>query len=211
MVAPSPGAEVAPAGYELEMLVLSADHEHLAGIDLACGALVRAWASETLDLHEVRPYDVVVGTLDEDPDLVPDPAEPEAVVFCEHPRRVGRMTGRRAERLLRPLLHPTGQPLLGTYSPAIAFWARTPDHPSIALVEPEGPVGVHRRGRMLTCTFRWRRLPMELPLVDPRAWGTTGRSQERSRSGSIERLVVALTPPIDGQCHKVVTGILPRP
>jgi hypothetical protein len=26
-----------------------------------------------------------------------------------------------------------------------------------------------------------------------------------------ERLVVALTPPIDGRCHKVVAAVLPRP
>jgi hypothetical protein len=31
------------------------------------------------------------------------------------------------------------------------------------------------------------------------------------KAGKQDRLVVSLTPPIDGTCHKVVEAVLPRP
>jgi hypothetical protein len=33
----------------------------------------------------------------------------------------------------------------------------------------------------------------------------------RMAAGRGDRLVVSLTPPIDGTCHKVVEAVLPRP
>jgi hypothetical protein len=33
----------------------------------------------------------------------------------------------------------------------------------------------------------------------------------RMGAGKDDRLLVALTPPIDGRCHKVVEAVLPRP
>jgi hypothetical protein len=156
---------------------------------------------------------VVVATLDTaHPDLVPDPSQPEAVVLAGAPELVGRLAGRRVERYLRRLVHPPGQPLLGVHGPAVPFWERTADHPSIAIVEPEGQVVMTRRGSWLRCLFGWRGVRVEMPFLDRRvdaALARTGRITTGSARG--DRLVVALTPPIDGHCHKVVAGLLPRP
>jgi len=200
------------AGTELQLLVLAVDRDNCAGIDLASGALVRAWSPEPVDAR-LRAYDVVVATLDAaNPDLVPDPTEPEAVGLTGAPQAVGRLGGRRVERYLRRLVHPPGQPLLGIAGPAVAFWARSSMYPSIAVVEPEGRAFMTRRGGRLACLFGWRGVQVQLPFLDRRvaaALARTGRTVTGSGKG--ERLVVALTPPIDGHCHKVVAGLLPRP
>jgi hypothetical protein len=198
-------------GLTLRLLVIAAGGSQCAGVDVRSGALVRAWCADR-PRERLRAYDVVEGTVAIDPDGVPDPAEPEAVVLDGPPEVVGRMRGRKAARLLRPLLHPRGQPLLGSNAPAIAFWERRPDHPSIGLVEPEGPVLLLRQGTFLACRFGWQGLPRELPCLDRRLAARMdheGRSRHACEKG--DRLVVALTPPIEGRCHKVVEAILPRP
>jgi hypothetical protein len=212
----APEAEALPRrsntpGATLELLVLAADADHCAGIDLVSGAIVRAW-TPTQIAEDLRPYDVVGATLDDSVDLLPDPSQPEAVPLLEAPARIGRVTGRRAERYLRAVLHPTGQPLLAIHGPAIPFWQRTSDYPTIAVVEPEGPAVIRRRDAVLTCLFRWRGLPVELPCVDRRLSGALAvAGRTRVDSGKGERLLVALSPPIEGHCHKVVEGLLPRP
>jgi hypothetical protein len=53
---------------------------------------------------------------------------------------------------------------------------------------------------------------VELPFVDPWVAASlerTGRRVLGARRN--DRLVVALTPPIDGRCHKVVVTLLRRP
>jgi len=202
---------VARPGETLELLVLAADGAQCAGVDLASGALVRAW-SERPSPHRLEPYDVVEATVAMDPDVLPDPAEPEALALVAPPEPVRRMGGRRVERRLRPLLHPAGQPLLGLHSPAVPFWERRSDHPSIALVEPEGPISFWRQGTYLACRFTWQGLERELPCLDRRLACEMDRAG-RTRAGGArgDRLLVALTPPIDGLCHKVVESVLHRP
>lgn len=198
-------------GTKLELLVLAGDVDHCAGIDLVSGAIVRAWAPEPIDI-DLRPYDVVDGTIDGSIDLLPDPSQPEAVALIDPPERIGRITGRRAERYLRAVLHPPGQPLLAIHGPAIPFWQRTMDYPTIAVVEPEGPAVIRRRDGTMTCLFRWRGVPVELPCVDRRvdaALVASGRIRMDSVKG--ERLLVELAPPFEGHCHKVVASLLPRP
>jgi hypothetical protein len=199
-------------GTILELLVVATDRDSCAGIDLASGALVRAWSPSPLD-PKLRPFDVVSATLDADSsDLVLDPSQPEAVATSGPPEHIGRLTGRRAERYLRRLVHPKGLPLLGIHGPAVPFWERSRAHPSIALVEPEGGALMTRRGAWLACLFGWRGVQVELPLMDRRvaaAMARSGRTVMGSAKG--DRLVVALTPPVDGHCHKVVAGVLPRP
>jgi hypothetical protein len=205
-------------GTQLDILVLAVDADHIAGVDLASGAMVRAWSPPARRLAprgsegRLTPYDVVRGTLAPDVDQVPDPSQPEAVLLASAPEQVGRLRRRRAERLLRPLVHPAGQPLLGSHGPTVPFWERTPDHPSIALVEPETQALIYARPERLTCRFRWRDRFVDLPFLDPWVGDMmvrTGCWRLTSRWG--ERLVVALTPPIDGHCHKVVTTLLRRP
>jgi hypothetical protein len=155
---------------------------------------------------------VVSVTLDGNADAVPDPAEPEALVLEAAPIPRRHIRGRRAERLLRPLLHPANQPLLGISAPAVPFWERRPDHPSIALVEPQGAVSLWREGTYLGCRFGWLGHERELPCLDRRIathMDRSGITRMLARRG--DRLVVSLTPPIDGTCHKVVEAVLPRP
>jgi hypothetical protein len=198
-------------GTELQLLVLAVDLDHLGAVDLASGALVRAWARGRFD-PRLRPYDVVAVTLGVVGDEVPDPAEPEAVVLADGPEPIGRLGGRRVERYLRPLVHPPDQPLLGCHAPTVPFWERTADHPSIAVVEPERPAIVARRGDGLACWFGWRGTVVHFPFMDRRVSQMMGRDGlPRLAAPRGQRLVVALTPPISGHCHKVVAGLLPRP
>jgi hypothetical protein len=212
----APEAETLPRrsntpGTSLELLVLATDEDYCAGVDLVSGALVRAWSPGPI-AEDLRPYDVVGGTLDDTIDLLPDPSQPEAVPLIEPPERIGRLTGRRVERYLRALVHPPGQPLLAIHGPAVPFWQRTADYPSIAVVEPEGPAVIRLRDGALGCMFRWRGVPVELPCLDRRlARGMEASHRIRVDSGKGERLLVALAPPVDGHCHKVVDALLPRP
>jgi hypothetical protein len=199
------------AGVTLKLLVLAADGQHCAGVDLQSGALVRTWSPVPVG-RRLEPYDVVEVTLDEDNEVVPDPSEPEALALVGAPTPVNHMRGRRCERLLRPLLHPHGQPLLGIASPVIPFWERQADQPSIALVEPEGPISLWRDGPYLACRFMWQEHERELPCLDRRIATVMDRSRRTEMfAGKGDRLVVSLTPPIDGRCHKVVEAVLPRP
>ena len=198
------------AGAKLRLLVVSSSHLHLAGIDMATGALVRAWSPELPQDH-IRPYDVVEVVCDGDLDTVPDPTEPEALGLAEAPMVVDRVTGRRAERLIRPLLHPLQQPLLGITATAIPFWQRGADHPSVAVVEPKGRIVLVREGSYLGCRFEWQGHERELPCLDRLLAGHMDRhGRTRLTAGKGDRLVVALTAPMDGRCHKVVETLLHR-
>jgi hypothetical protein len=199
------------AGSTLQLLVVCADDHQCAGVDLSSGTLVRAW-SMGRSVEPIHPYDVVEVVLDADPDAVPDPAQPEGLALAGPPQRVSRMSGRRCERLLRPLLHPKGQPLLGTSATAVPFWERNSDYPSIAVVEPEGAVTMWRQGSYLACHFGWQEHERELPCLDRRVAAMMDRSgRTRMTVSRGDRLVVALTPPIEGRCHKVVQAVLPKP
>lgn len=199
------------AGTTLNLLVVASDDLQCAGVDLESGALVRAWSPEPAE-HRLRQFDVVDVTLAGDIDAVPDPAQPEALGLTGPPVPTHRMTGRRCERLLRPLLHPKGRPLLGITASVVPFWQRSGDHPSIALVEPDGPISFWRDGPYLACRFIWQGHERELPCLD-RALAAMMDRSGRTRLTALkgDRLVVALTPPIDGRCHKVVEALLHRP
>ena len=201
---------VAP-GATLELLVLSARDTHCAGVDLASGALVRAWSPGPSN-HQIRPYDVVRVTLDDDFDDVPDPHEPEALLVAQAPEPVRRLSGRRVERMLRRLLHPHRPAAARGVVVGRAFWERRSDRPSIAVVEPEGPITLWRDGPYLACRFGWLGHERELPCIDTYLAALMDRSRRRHLvAGKGDRLLVALTPPIEGRCHKVVEAVLPRP
>jgi hypothetical protein len=199
------------AGAALRLLVVAANGRHCAGVDLDTGALVRTWSPVPPD-SRIRPYDVVEATCDGDIETVPDPTQPEALGLAGPPVPVDRFSGRRCERLLRPLLHPHGQPLLGVTATAIPFWQRSSDHPSIALVEPAGHIRLVRDGDYLGCRFEWQGHERELPCLDrPLAGHMDRHGRTRLTAGRGDRLVVALTAPIDGRCHKVVESLLRHP
>jgi hypothetical protein len=226
------------SGATLQLMVVAADGRHCAGVDLASGALVRGWCRVEADdcgqLYDqlddpispsdpsrpydpirphdpIRPYDIVSVVVDDDADSVPDPAEPEAFAMASPPERIGHLRGRRSERLLRPVLHPRGQPLLGISSTVVPFWERSGDHPSIAVVEPEGPVTLWREGPYLACRFAWLDYERELPCLDRDLAARMDRAGRPWMAAPRRcRLVVALTPPIDGRCHIVVEAVLAR-
>ena len=198
-------------GTELHLLVVAVDRDSCAGVDLASGALVRAWSAEPVD-PRLRPYDVVSATLAvATPGLILDPSQPESVAVVGAPSWVGRMTGRRAERYLRAVIHPAGHPLLGSHGDTVPFWERTGAGPSIGVIEPEGRTVVVRQGGSVDCRFGWRGSRMQLPMLDRRVGDALVRSGRNSAgAGRGDRLVVALTPPIASHCRKVVAGLLPR-
>lgn len=197
-------------GTTLHLLVVATGPTHCAGIDLQSGTLVRAWAPVPLD-QRLSPYDVVRATIAADDELVPDPAEPEAVALAGAPELAGRLTGRPAQRLLKPLLHPGNVALLGFHGPTVPFWERRPDHPSVAVADPKARVVVTVEQGDLWCHFQWTGKPLVLLCLDPRlraALHRGRRSVASMRPGTL--MVVALTPPVDGHCHKVVEALLPR-
>jgi hypothetical protein len=197
-------------GTALRLMVVSTGDRHCAGIDLASGALVRAWSAYPVD-SRLRPYDVVDVTVASDPDLVPDPSEPDAIVIAGPPELSGRVKGRAAGRLIRPVLHPERAPLLGTYGATVPFWERSSDHPSITVAKPKGPVVVTFEEGRLWCHFFWGSRPQVLACDDPRLAASlrrSGRTFAQMRPGA--HIVVALSPPVDGHCYKVVEAVVPR-
>ena len=176
----------------------------LAAVDLASGGLVRApLPADTWPL----PFDVV-GTAVTAP-VDADPTQPDSVELAAPLEVVGRIKARKAERFIRPLLHPDREPLLGLQSSAAPYWTICGDHPSIAVVEPQSAIEVVRHGRRIHCFFTWMGSVHDLPVVDRRvALSMAKRGQNALKIR--RRCVVALTPPVQGNCYKVVAGLLPR-
>jgi hypothetical protein len=97
----------------------------------------------------------------------------------------------------------------------VQYWTLEGNRPSVALVEPE-KVAVVAGPEGHTCCFLWQDAHFELPLLD---WwllsklpeGPCGRRElARVLGYPVDRLVVALTPPMQGYCYKAVVGVLPR-
>ena len=196
-------------------LVLSSTSTETAGVDLASGALRRlAWREPA---PAFAPYDVIEAHRLADDD-VPFPADTAPAVDPVH---VGVLRGRGARKLLKPLVHPGTQPLLGAATPTVTYWTLRTGAPSVALVAPAaGPIVERDRDLHLRCRFRWSRLDHDLPLEDPAlderlshptATRLAGGTLARALGWKPERLLVRLGPPVEGRCQKVVAGLLPRP
>lgn len=184
------------AGVELTLLVLSVSTLGLAAIDLDSGAVVRTGA-DLLGGLALRPYDVVSAQLAAATNPL-DPTQPEAVTLAAAPIPLRRLAPRRAERWLRPLLHPEWSHLLGFAGPSIPFWEVDGSRPSVAIVAARATIGVGDDG-LVRCRFPWRSLVHDLPVAVSR---TSGLPSEAAR------VVVALTTPVEGHCYKVVAGLL---
>lgn len=199
----------------LRLLLLSSTPASAVGVDLETSALRRIEWRETAPLF--APYDVIEAQVLRDEDL-PFPSDMTSAI---DPVLVGRLTGRKAERLVRPLVHRGNESLLGGATPSITYWTLGDTAPSVSLVDPAaGPVVERDRDHHLRCRFRAGRLDHDLPVADPTleeklshptATRLAGGTLARALGWSPSRLVVALTVPEDGRCHKVVTGLLPRP
>lgn len=201
------------------MLVLAGDVDGSVGVDLDSGAFVRA--AHPGSGATFSPFDVVTAEIAGSMEP-PDAARPEAVELGGAPRRVGRLSPRRAEKLLAPLRHPPQLPLLGITPSAVPYWTLTGDRPSLALVDLRQAPRLRWNGQGLDCRFRWQRADHVLPVVDPvlverfaeagvghPSRGTPRRGVERLLGYRPRRLLVVLTPPVDGYCHKGVAALLP--
>lgn len=199
----------------LTLLVLSSTAWQTIAVDLDSGALRRVEWREAG--RRLAPYEVVEAEAVHDDDL----PFPRDMVSAVDPVRIGVLRGRRARKLLQPLVHPGTQPLLGAATATVTYWTLRPDSPSVALVAPAaGPVVERDDDLHLRCRFRWRRLDHDLPLDDPAlderlshptATRLAGGTLARALGWKPEQLLVTLEPPVDGRCQKVVAGLLPRP
>lgn len=188
-----PPALVCIPGAEVDLLVLAAGRRVCAAVDLSSGALVQAYWQEPAE--PFAPMAVVRARVAESEGDI-DPVRPEAVALAGAPSPMGNMSRRRAERLLRPLMHPTDEHLLGFPGPSIPYWDLAGDRPSVAVVSPPSRIVVTGD----RCRFWWRRLQHELPLLPAaRSWAPAWP----------RRLVLTLSAPRQGRCYKVVAGLLP--
>lgn len=203
-----PSYRVVVPGAQLRLLVLAAEPRGCVGVDIDCGAFV--WATHPNGAPLPGPFDVISAEIAGAADP-PDPARPEALELVTAPERVGRLPLRRAERLLAPLRHPPRLPLLGLGANAVPYWTLTGEGPSLALVELRQNPRLRWGPDGLECHFVWQGAAHELPVVNRMlaAHVERPRDLERLLGYRYRRLLVMLTAPRDGYCHKVVGAILP--
>lgn len=206
---------VAEAGATLELLVLANEPNGSIGVDLESGAFVRA-RHPMIAGRLLRPFSVATGQLAA-ADMF-DASQPELAELTAPPRPTARLNPKKAERWLRPLLHPPRPPLLGLTGNAIPYWTLEGDRPSVSLVEPD-EIGVARAPGGYVCRFIWQHTFHEIFLRDRRLLAALesaqvqrcGERQVQQLLGHApDRLLVALTAPIQGYCYKAVMGVLPR-
>jgi hypothetical protein len=189
---------------QTELLVLAVGGGALAAVDLNTGGLVR---SQLDDDGRLAPFDIATTSLAELDSR--DPSQPDAIALAGPLEVVGRVRGRKAERYIRPLLHPRDKPLLGFIAAAVPYWTLCGDRPSMAVVDPGTQIEIIRHGRRLHCFFEWRGVLMDLPIVDRRVSLSMAKRGQQALTIR-RRFVVALTPPHEGNCYKVISGLLPR-
>jgi hypothetical protein len=179
-------------------------------IDLDTGGLVWAtWDPESSNVVPIRlrALDVVTARTVANPE-VPDPARPETIELRDPPVAIGRLRGRRAQKLITPLHHPEKTELLGFAGEAVPYWTLAGDRPSMTIVNPYGDIVLAPTDHGLMVRFRFRGHVNELPCTDPAAIEAVSK-----RGGHLlrakRRLLVALSPPYVGHCYKTVPALLP--
>lgn len=222
-------------GTDLQLLVLDAGPTECAAIDLASGAFVRGcWpapdargipASEPdrgqalarqLVLRAYWSAKAVIGT----DDAPPDPSRPEAVAFAGPPELGHRLPHRKLRGYLEALIAPTRMPLLGFLGPSIRFWQMSGTHPSLSLLRPtQGPQLLVDHGGV-KARFEWDGLQHCLEVSNQAVCSTALATGVPRLSGDTlaavlgyrpRYLLIVLTGPREGYCHKSVGAILPRP
>jgi hypothetical protein len=198
----------------LTLLVLAAGRGACLGVDLATGAFVMPqWPSLPGAAPALSAFDVAVAPVSDDQEPF-DPVRPEAVVVDRPPHSVGRLRRRPAERFLRPLLLPAASHLLGFPAGSLPYWTLAGDRPSMCLVAPSGGVAVTADR---TCRFQWRGVQQDLPLADAVLPAGALRGRPRITGAPLaellgfvpRRVLVALSAPHSGVCHKVAAALLP--
>jgi hypothetical protein len=202
----------------LSLLVLAGGRAGCIGVDLSSGGLVMAqWPSSGSSAVPVPKLDrfVVASGPRSASDVIEapetsrlDPLRPDAVLVNRPLVPVGRLRRRTAERYLRPLLLPARQHMLGFAGMSVPYWTVAGDRPSLCLVEPVGGMVVTPER---TVRFSWRGVRHDLPLG--RAPRTTRPLSGTALADSVgflpRRVLVALSPPRAGLCHKLAPALLP--
>jgi hypothetical protein len=203
-------------------MVLACGEEDVAAVDLGSGALVRLRVESPEDTDpSLAPFDVVDATWAADLER-DDLAQPEAISLEGGPEVVGALRGRRARRILRHLVAPAEQHLLGFPGASAPYWEFDGMRPSMALVVPSrGPVLFRREADdSVWARFGSPRSDNWLPVEDRRAlaalWATRrdrlwGKELSRALGFRPYVLVVTLSRPRNGHCYKTVAAILRRP
>lgn len=205
----------------IRFLVLAGEPGGCVGVDLGSGAFVRAQHPPSGN-SAVAPFDVAVASV-ATLTYPADHTRPETVELEQPPARDGHLSPRRANRWLRPLLHPRRAPLLGFAGPAAPYWTLRGDQPSVSLIElaraSRGPLATRDPAGGFRCVFWWRDARIDLPLGDDRLVASLDELG-RQRYGRTDlhrvlgwrprRVLVVLTPPSQGYCRKVVAALLPR-
>ncbi|HZD66369.1 MAG TPA: hypothetical protein VE152_09745 [Acidimicrobiales bacterium] len=213
-----PPTRTTEPGAPLRLLVLVAGPGHCTGVDLASGALVRSHWAPGDDEAPLGRYEVATAVIAEE-DVPPDPACPEAVAFQAPPEPGRRLRRGLVRRYLEHLQAPSHLPLLGFPGPAIAYWEVPGTHPSLALIIPtRGPQVVVDEDGGVRARFEWANLDHVFPLTDPEATALVLDS-DRARLPAealtsvlgyrVRYVLMALSGPEGGQCHKTVAALLP--
>ena len=210
------------AGRNQRCLVLACSAEDTTAVGLDSGAVVRLrveWDAQREP--DFAPFEVVDARVAADPQR-DDLAQPEAVTVTGIPERYGTLGGRRARRLLKRLVAPAEQHLLGFPGSAAPYWEFHGMRPSVALVVPtRGPLLFRRRADdSVWARFGWPRSDNWLPVEDRRAvaalWAARrdrlmGKDLATALGFRPHFLLVTLSRPRAGHCYKTVSALLPRP
>lgn len=203
-------------------LVLACGRDDVIAVAFDSGALVRLRVEWDDDRPpDLSPFDVVDAVLAADLEQ-DDLAQPEAVTVEGIPATVGSLRGRRARRLLRRLVAPSAGHLLGFPGTSWPYWEFRGMRPSVALVVPtRGPLLFRRRADdSVWARFGWPRSDNWLQVEDRRAIAALWAGRRDRLSGKQlatalgfrpHYLLVVLSRPRQGYCHKVVAAFLPRP
>jgi len=203
-------------------LVLACNNDDVTSVDLSTGAIARLrvrWRpGREPDLNA---FDLVDAMPAKDPER-DDLAQPEAVTVKNVSQPIANMRGRRARRVLRHLVAPPEQHVLGFPGTSAPYWEFRGMRPSVALVAPaQGPLLFRRKeDGTVWVRFGWPRSDNWLPVEDRRALAALWASRRDRLSGKqlatalgfkTHYLLVELSRPRDGHCYKTVTAFLPRP
>ncbi len=200
---------VVPVGARVRLLLLAPGEGEAACVDLDTGGLVWAtWDVESATVVPIRlkALDVLSARTVLNP-VTPDPLRPETIELIDAPVAIGKLRGRRAQKLLTPLHHPEKDQLLGFAGPAVPYWTLAGDHPSMTIVAPHGEIILVPSDEGVAVRFRFRGMVHELPCTDPVATEVVEKKQGAVKAK--RRLLVTLSTPYLGHCYKVASALLP--
>lgn len=219
----------------MQLIILASGPSECAAIDVDSGAFVRGYwptavepgrdAREPAGVREpagdlaLLPYWSASAVIGRD-DAPFDPSRPEAVPFERPPQQAGQVPHRKVRGYLEALMAPSGIPLLGFLGPSIRFWQMSGTHPSVSLLRPtQGPQLLVEHGTV-KARFEWDGLRHCLMVSDHAVCSAALAAGAPRLSGDAlaaalgyrpRYVLVVLTRPHEGYCHKSVGAILPKP